>query len=73
MTLPLQSVEDSVKRKDHLLPVFSREDKTEHESWEAAFTFVGDETRVPVKGKMQRLRDSLSGKAWRMVKDFGYS
>ena len=31
------------------------------------------EEREPVKGKMLRLLDSLSGKARRMVKDFGYS
>ena len=68
-TFPLQSIE----LKGLLLPVFSGEDKTEYESWEAAFTFVVDDARVPVNGKMLRLHNNLSRKAWRMVKDFGYS
>ena len=44
---PLQSLE----REHHSLPVFSRKEKAEYESWEAIM-FEVDEEREPVKGKM---------------------
>ena len=53
--------------------MFSGEDKMEYESWKAAFMSVVDEAPITVKEKMLRLLGSLSGKAWGMVKDLGYS
>ena len=62
-----------IKLKGVTLPMFSGDDKTEYESWKAAFMSVVDEAPITVKEKMLRLLGSLSGKAWRMVKDLGYS
>ena len=38
-------------REDYSLPIFSRKEKAEYESWEALM-FEVDEAREPVKGKM---------------------
>ena len=62
-----------VKLKGVALPVFSGEDKTDYEPWKAAFMSVVDESNISVKEKMLRLQSSLTGKALKMVKDFGFS
>ena len=62
-----------IKLKVVSLPVFSGDDKTEYESWKAAFMSVVDDAQVTTKEKMLWLLSSLSGRALRMVKDLGYS
>ena len=63
----------TVKLKGVDLPHFSGENKTDYESWKAAFVSIVDEAGIPVSEKMLRLQNSLSGKARTMVKDLGYS
>jgi hypothetical protein len=55
------------------LPIFSGEEKSDYESWKAAFLSVDDRRDIPVGEKMLRLQGCLSGKALTMVKDLGYS
>ena len=55
------------------LPIFSGEEKSDYESWKAAFLSVVDRRDIPVGEKMLRLQGCLSGKALTMVKDLGYS
>jgi hypothetical protein len=55
------------------LPIFSGEEKSDFESWKAAFLSVVDRRDIPVGEKMLRLQGCLSGKALTMVKDLGYS
>ena len=62
-----------VKLKGVELPVFSGDDKTDYEPWKAAFMSVVDEPNISVKEKMLRLQSSLTGKALKVVKDFGFS
>jgi hypothetical protein len=59
--------------KDVELPTFSGDNKTEYESWKAAFMSVVDGANILVKEKMLRLQSCLTGKALKMVKDLGYS
>jgi hypothetical protein len=54
------------------LPIFSGEEKSDYESWKAAFLSVVDRRDIPVGEKMLRLQGCLSGKALTMVKDLGY-
>ena len=65
----------SVKLKCVELPTFSGDNKTEYESWKAAFMSVVDGANILVKEKMLRLQSCLTstGKALKMVKDLGYS
>ncbi|XP_028404112.1 uncharacterized protein LOC114526792 [Dendronephthya gigantea] len=62
-----------VKQKGVELRNFSRDDKTDFEAWNAAFTSVVDETNMPVKEKMLRLQNCLKGKALETVKDLGFT
>ena len=55
------------------LPTFSGDDKTEYESWKAAYMSVVDGANISVKEKMLRLQSCLTGKALKMVKDLEYS
>ena len=55
------------------LPIFSGEEKSDYESWKAAFLSAVDRLDIPVGEKMLRLQGYLSGKALTMVKDLGYS
>ena len=63
----------TVKLKGVDLPNFSGENKTDYESWKAAFMSLVDKADIPVSEKMLRLQNSLSGKAQIMVKGLGYS
>ena len=63
----------TVKLKGVNLPNFSGENKTDYESWKAAFMSLVDKADIPVSEKMLCLQNSLSGKAQMMVKDLGYS
>ena len=62
-----------IRLKGVTLPTFSGEEKSDYESWKAAFMSVVDRLDVPVEEKMLRLQSCLSGKALAMVKDLGYS
>ncbi len=62
-----------IRLKGVALPTFSGEEKSDYESWKAAFMSVVDRLDVPVEEKMLRLQSCLSGKALAMVKDLGYS
>ena len=70
---PVPSRIQSVKLKGVELPTFSGDNKTEYESWKAAFMSVVDGANILVKEKMLRLQSCLTGKALKMVKDLGYS
>lgn len=70
--VPAQRI-TTIKLKGVELPKFSGEDKTDYESWKAAFMSIVDRADLPVNEKMLRLQNSLSGKAQTMVKDLGYS
>ena len=61
-----------VKLKGVDVPTFSGEDKTDYESWKAAFMSMVDPLDIPVGEKMLRLLNSLKGKALTLVKDLGY-
>ena len=63
----------TVKLKGVDLPNFLGENKTDYESWKAAFVSIVDEADIPVTEKMLCLQNSLSGKARTMVKDHGCS
>ena len=63
----------TVKLKGVDSPNFLGEDKTDYESWKAAFVPIVNEEDIPVSEKMLRLQNSLSGKARTMAKDLGYS
>ncbi|XP_028404043.1 uncharacterized protein LOC114526665 [Dendronephthya gigantea] len=55
------------------LPNFSGYNKTEYESWKAAFNVMVDSRNISVGAKMLRLQNSLSGKALDMIKALGFS
>ena len=55
------------------LPTFSGEDKTNYESWKAAFMSIVDRLDIPVCEKMLRLLNILNGRALTLVKDLGCS
>ena len=63
----------AVKLKGVELPTFSGDDKTEYESWKAAYLSVVDGASISVEDKMLRLQGCLTGKALKIVKDLGYS
>ena len=69
---PISSIQ-AVKLKGVELPNFSGDDKTEYESWKAAYMSVVDGANISIKEKMLRLQSCLTGKALNMVKDLGYS
>lgn len=48
------------------------QEKTDYESWKAAFMSIVDRLDTPVGEKILRLLNSLKGKALTLVKDFGY-
>ena len=62
-----------VKLKGVDLPTFSGEDKTDYESWKAAFMSLVDRLDILVGEKMLRLLNSLKGKALTLVKGLGPS
>ena len=62
-----------IRLKGVPLPKFSGEDKTDYESWKAAFMSMVDLLDIPVGEKMLRLQNSLTGKALALVKDLGFS
>ena len=70
---PVPSRIQSVKLNGVELPTFSGDNKTEYESWKSAFMSVVDGANILVKEKMFRLQSCLNGKAFKMVKDLGYS
>ena len=63
----------SIRLKGVDLPVFSGEQKSDYESWKAAFLAAVVRLDIPVREKMLRLQNCLSGKALSMAKDLGYS
>ena len=60
-----------VKLKGVDLPTFSGKDKTDYESWKAAFMSLVDRLDILVGEKILRLLNSLKGKALTLVKDLG--
>jgi hypothetical protein len=53
----------AVKLKGVELPTFCGDDKTQYESWKAAYMLVVDGANISVNEKILRLQSCLAGKA----------